>query len=199
LDVDSNGRVYFNLPTETQAQLSQHIISAKRARTSQKLLTIQFDTVDSYFFLLFAAAKALAPLNQRAVLYFAAAVSDFFVPQAQMATHKIQSSEGPPDLPLANCPKLLGLLREIVCPSAYFVSFKLETDENILLTKARKAITNYNMHLVVANELKTRNERVILVTALDTETITKVGETEVEGPLIQAVARAHAQFQTQNR
>ncbi len=58
----------------------------------------------SYFFLLQAAAAALAPLGARACLFLAAAVSDFFVPQAAMATHKIQSAGGPLELVMPQVP-----------------------------------------------------------------------------------------------
>ena len=36
----------------------------------------------------------VAPLGSRALIYLAAAVSDFYVPSAEMAEHKIQSSNG---------------------------------------------------------------------------------------------------------
>jgi hypothetical protein len=43
------------------------------------------------------------------------------------------------------------------------VSFKLETDENILFQKAGGAIRNYNVHLVVANILNTRADTCYIV------------------------------------
>ena len=39
--------------------------------------------------------------------------------------------------------------------SAYVVSFKLETDETLVIEKAQKAIREYHVHLVVANQLQT--------------------------------------------
>jgi len=43
------------------------------------------------------------------------------------------------------------------------VSFKLETDEALLLDKAAAAVDAYGVHLVVANLLHTRKDRVYLV------------------------------------
>jgi phosphopantothenate-cysteine ligase len=52
-------------------------------------------------------------------------------------------------------------------PGAFVVSFKLETDENLLIKKAKKALDTYQHRIVVANLLHSRKERVILVTRDD--------------------------------
>jgi phosphopantothenate-cysteine ligase len=201
LEVQEDGTFALRADPASQQRLSDVIKFAKQSAPC--LLTLEFDTVDSYFFLLRAAAESLSPLGSRVCFYLAAAVSDFYVPRAQMATHKIQSSSGPLVLHLANTPKLLGLLRWDLCPQAFYVSFKLETDPEILLSKARKAIANYGMHLVVANSLATRNEEVVLVTSDTCHTIMwsraeSRADTnypkEIEVPLVSAVVQAHASF-----
>lgn len=58
---------------------------------------------------------------------------------------------------------MLGLLTQQWAPQALVVSFKLETDEGILLDKARGAMTNYKVHAVVANILHTRKDVVYLL------------------------------------
>lgn len=60
-------------------------------------------------------------------------------------------------------PKMLGRLVNEWAPNSFVVSFKLETDESILLEKAEKAINKYNVHLVVANLLHSRRNHCILV------------------------------------
>lgn len=55
------------------------------------------------------------------------------------AVHKIQSADGPLALNLSKVPKMLGVLRGTWAPGAFVVSFKLETDESILLSKVRAA------------------------------------------------------------
>lgn len=97
--------------------------------------------------------------GSRVMFYLAAAVSDFYVPWPDLPEHKIQSRGGALNLQLQQVPKCLGLLRNEWAPDAFHVSFKLETDEELLLKKAKAAITNYGMHCVVANELHTRTER----------------------------------------
>lgn len=77
----------------------------------------------------------------QALIYLAAAVSDFYVPASEMETHKIQS--GDHDglvLNLRNVPKCMGLLRKTWAPEAFVVSFKLETDPDMLVKKAVRAI-----------------------------------------------------------
>jgi hypothetical protein len=54
---------------------------------------------------------------------------------APQAEHKIQSADGPLALNLSKVPKMLGVLRHVWAPGAFVVSFKLETDERILLDK----------------------------------------------------------------
>ena len=49
---------------------------------------------------------------------------------------------------------MLGQLTTVWAPRAFVVSFKLETDANILVKKAAGAIANYGVHLVVANLLQ---------------------------------------------
>ena len=79
-----------------------------------------------------------------------------------MAQHKIQSSTGL-TLELEQVPKVLGKLVNEWAPRAFVVSFKLETDESILFTKAWGAIEKYQVHLVVANILHTRADKCFLV------------------------------------
>ena len=102
-------------------------------------------------------------------MYLAAAVSDFYIPTHDMETHKIQSSIGSLDIHLDGVPKMLGALRQEWAPEMFNVSFKLETDEAILLKKARGAIDKYSMDCVVANILHTRYDRVTLVAAPSAE------------------------------
>lgn len=57
--------------------------------------------------------------------------------------HKISSS-GPPSIQLQLVPKMLEPLVNVWVPKAFVISFKLETDEKILITKAREALKKYN-------------------------------------------------------
>jgi hypothetical protein len=93
------------------------------------------------------------------MFYLAAAISDFYIPWGNVPTHKLQSRDGPLDLKLQQVPKCLGALRSEWAPEAFHVSFKLETDEQLLLNKSKQSICNYGVHCVIANELSTRTER----------------------------------------
>lgn len=79
-------------------------------------------------------------------------------------THKMQSSIGAPTISLQLVPKLLAPLVSIWVPQAYVVSFKLETDENILIAKARDSLNKYKHKLVIGNMLQTRRQKVVFVT-----------------------------------
>ena len=64
-------------------------------------------------------------------------------------------------LTMENVPKCLGLLRHEWAPRAFHVSFKLETDEDLLISKAQKSIEAYGVHCVVANMLHTRTQQCV--------------------------------------
>ena len=68
--------------------------AAEYAQHAPRLLALPFTSVDEYLHLLRAACVALAAAGPRALLYLAAAVSDFFIPEHELSTHKIQSGGG---------------------------------------------------------------------------------------------------------
>ena len=110
-------------------------------QTAKSLLEIPFTTVFEYMVLFRHACLACSCLGSQLMVYSAAAVSDFYVPLRDMNTHKIQSSDGKPHLALTNTPKMLFMVSNVWAPDAYLVSFKLETDAEILLDKATSAIS----------------------------------------------------------
>jgi hypothetical protein len=58
---------------------------------------------------------------------------------------------------------MLGDLTHSWAPRAMVISFKLETDQSILIDKAAGALANYAVHAVVANILHTRKDVVYVV------------------------------------
>jgi phosphopantothenate-cysteine ligase len=62
-------------------------------------------------------------------------------------------------------PKFLKLLVDRWAPRAMIVSFKLETDPNLLGVKSRTALEKYAHHLVIGNMLNTRKYEVLFVSA----------------------------------
>lgn len=166
---------------------------------SNSLLSLPFTSVDEYFFLLKLIAESVESWNERVLFYLAAAVSDFYIPQHEISEHKIQSRSGPLTLTLQQVPKLLGVLRHSWAPRAFYVSFKLETDWDILRQNAKQSIAKYGMHLVVANELKSRFNEVLLITGNDERSIEKPKDADdVEGSLVDAVASMHFKFIASN-
>ncbi|CAB4054944.1 PPCS [Lepeophtheirus salmonis] len=140
----------------------------------------------------------LSPLESRVLLYLAAAVSDFYVPDTELPQHKIQSAEGARTLELKIVPKLLGPLVTRWVPKALVVSFKLETDPKILMDKAKRALNTYGHSFVVANILETRRESVIIV-CKDGESVQitrNTNESEIEECIIEFLCKKHDIFVT---
>ena len=143
---------------------------------ANRLLLLSFVTVSDYLWALRDLATLLQPVGADALLYLAAAVSDFFIPRGRLAEHKIQSNnpagagghgEAPGEqltVALDPVPKFLKRLVDGWAPTAMVVSFKLETDPDLLLDKARRALERYAHQLVIGNLLATRTWEVVFVT-----------------------------------
>lgn len=185
------------LPQYTE-QLAVVLQKYKQALSEQKLLQLGFTTLSEYLWLLRSACQALACLKNKAILYLAAAVSDFFIPSHEMSVHKIPSNN-PPTVCLQLVPKILAPLVNLWVPNAFVVSFKLETDEKVLITKARNALNKYKHNLVIANMLQTRKQQVIIVSQENNHTISLTNEQlnkgeEIEQSIVELLVERHRSF-----
>lgn len=168
------------------------------ARKSNSLLLLPFTTVNQYLYTLKAVATTLQILDSRALFYLAAAVSDFFLPSSRMPKHKIQAQpSGKLVVDLEQVPKFLRRLVESWAPQAMIVSFKLETDNNILIKKATEALKRYQHQLVIGNLLQTRKNEVVLVKPDGQQNWVKLTEeqknkkVEIESLIIPEVIQEH--------
>ncbi|KAI3501697.1 hypothetical protein L1887_29657 [Cichorium endivia] len=181
---------------ESHSEAVKRAISEHHATVSGGfLLKLPFTTIFEYLQILRLIATSMKIIGANGMFYLAAAVSDFYVPWESMAVHKIQSASGPLDMRLAQVPKMLSILRKEWAPTAFYVSFKLETDKEILLEKADTSLKRYKMHAVVANELSTRKELVILVTNTAKVSVYRENHnSDVESPLIKLLVDKHSTF-----
>lgn len=175
----------------------------KQAQETNRLLYINFTSVSDYLWLLRAACECLAPFEKRALLYLAAAVSDFYVPAQEMPQHKIQST-GAPKISLELVPKILKPLVTSWVSQAFVVSFKLETDDSLLIAKSREALVKYNHKLVIANVLQTRRHRVVMVSPSTSHEISLTKEQahsglEIEEPIVDEVSKRHDEYQAEQQ
>ncbi|KAK4187310.1 putative phosphopantothenate--cysteine ligase [Podospora australis] len=71
-----------------------HVLRKYReARDKKMLLVLPFVSISDYLHELRSITRLMRPLGPKALLYLAAAVSDFFVPPERMSEHKIQSTD----------------------------------------------------------------------------------------------------------
>lgn len=74
---------------------------------------------------------------------------------------------------------------------------QLETDSKILLEKADMALKKYKVHMVVANELSTRKEEVVVVRSNEKISVRRnqsPGVVDVECPLIELIVGRHSAY-----
>ncbi|RWS02519.1 phosphopantothenate-cysteine ligase-like protein [Dinothrombium tinctorium] len=185
-----------NLQVSSEMSESLKPVVENYQKLSESLLMVTFTTLSEYLYYLKEIALALQPLGSKAMLYLAAAVADFYIPYDNMAIHKIQSGEGPLRLHLEMVPKILRPLIKFWTPHAFVVSFKLETDESILVTKARKALEKYGHKIVIANALQTRKSTVILVEDKTDERIDvdSNSNVEIESIIVDKLISKHKVF-----
>ncbi|XP_025415648.1 uncharacterized protein C4B3.18 [Sipha flava] len=137
----------------------------KDAKEANRILTVPFTTLIEYMWLLRGACMLMD--TKYSLLYLAAAVSDFYIPPNEMSEHKFQSKDGPPMIALRLVPKVLKAVTHIWAPNAYIISFKLETDNRILIQKSKEALKKYKHQLVIGNLLHTRKRNVKLISQDD--------------------------------
>lgn len=166
---------------EYQAQMRAVSRKYNAAKQGNLLLVLPFTSVTEYLWELKEIAILMRPLGPQGLFYLAAAVSDFFIPRERMAEHKIQSSGSAEDtsaptpigagapqtkklvIDLDPIPKFLKTLVDGWAPEGMIVSFKLETDPSILVSKSQGALEKYSHHLVIGNLLSTRKWEVVFV------------------------------------
>ncbi|KIM46722.1 hypothetical protein M413DRAFT_261425 [Hebeloma cylindrosporum] len=149
-------------PNEHDALLDV-LTAYKKVHALGLLHTLTFVTVDDYLWLLRAVSKEMSALKRRALFYLAAAVSDFFLPRQKLSEHKIQSGKGSLHIEMDQVPKILKPMVDEWTPGGFIVSFKLETEQSLLLPKARQALERYGHQVVIGNDLHRRKFEVVFV------------------------------------
>ncbi|KAF8068774.1 phosphopantothenate-cysteine ligase [Lyophyllum atratum] len=144
--------------------LLEVLTTYKSVHTAGTLHTMTFVTVNDYLWLLRAVTQELSVLGKKAMYYLAAAVSDFFLPRQKMSEHKIQSGKGSLHIEMDQVPKILKpMVTEWTRGEGFIVSFKLETDGDLLVPKARAALERYGHQVVIGNDLHRRKYEVVFV------------------------------------
>ncbi|KAE9551020.1 hypothetical protein FO519_005754 [Halicephalobus sp. NKZ332] len=157
LELGENG----NLTAPTYPNLSEMI--KKKKEYESRILMVPFVTYYDYKNDLELICKEFSAIGKKLCVYLAAAVSDFYIDAEELPEHKIQSVGGGLNLKLTMTPKVLKRIVKDVVPEAFIVSFKLETDPNLLVSKSRKALSEYGHQVVIANMLKTRKQKVTFI------------------------------------
>jgi phosphopantothenate---cysteine ligase (ATP) len=173
MDEASDGSV--TVAQEYQEKMKRVLRQYQHAKQERLLLLLPYTTVTEYLFALRDLTVLMRPLKGRALFYLAAAVSDFFIPRDRMEEHKIQSRETNGEkigggaskqliINLDPVPKFLSTLVQQWAPrGSMIVSFKLETDPSLLVSKAEQSLDKYQHDLVIGNLLTTRKWEVVFI------------------------------------
>ncbi|QRV82598.1 hypothetical protein RhiJN_10613 [Ceratobasidium sp. AG-Ba] len=161
------GQPSITVAAEERARLSEVLATYQEVHRAKTLHSLTFVTVNDYLYLLRGISGAMSSIGRRGMYYLAAAVSDFFIPRKRLSEHKIQSRKGSLIIEMDQVPKILKPLVSEWTSEGFFVSFKLETDKNLLVPKARAALERYGHQVVIANRLDNRKFEVIFVTRAD--------------------------------
>ncbi|ALA62420.1 hypothetical protein [Turkeypox virus] len=181
----------------------QGLRSYKSAIQNNQLFVINFTTLSEYIRLLRIASQAISLIGTDAIIYLAAAVSDFYIPACDMQEHKIESTEKGITISMKAVPKMMAHLVNEWAPKAFVVSFKLETNEEILIDRAKNALSKYHHQVVIANVMKTRRKKVIIVTRDKEIDLCITDEEEKDGMVLEdkfipVIIDMHYMFLTNN-
>ncbi|UOX38748.1 bifunctional phosphopantothenoylcysteine decarboxylase/phosphopantothenate synthase [Finch poxvirus] len=196
---DSSQEVFSLKDEDMNSTMINGLKSYKKAIDDEMLLVIDFTYLYEYLKLLQYISESLSSLGEDAMIYLAAAVSDFYTPYEDMPEHKIESEGDEIILKMKTVPKMLSHLVDEWAPNAFVVSFKLETNDSIVVSKARDALKKYNHHVVIANLMKDRRTNVIIITK-DSEHNLVLSEKEkldggvIEDKIINSLIRLHYNF-----
>ena len=79
LTISSDNEIRIRSPDKDK--LKPVLEAYNRSQTEGTLLSVDFQTINEYLWLLRSVSGAMAPLGRRGMFYLAAAVSDFFLPE----------------------------------------------------------------------------------------------------------------------
>lgn len=160
------------------------------------IILIPFITIYEYLFLYEEIIKKLSFFNCNSIIYLAAAVSDFFILENELKENKIQSNENKNGLiiKLNNVNKNIHKIKDEWNKNCFLITFKLETDENILFKKAKNSIFKNKSDLIIANLLQNRYNEVFFVYKDKIEKFEKKNNDFIETIIVEEVIKLHNQF-----
>lgn len=135
---------------------------------SENILYIKFNTFEEYIEKLYPLCQCVSALGKESLIYLAAAISDFIIPEKLLSEHKIQSKDDKGshfetlELTLYPAPKEIYKIKEVLNKDGFLITFKLETDEGMLKKKALQALEKCKSDLVVGNILQKRYDEINL-------------------------------------
>lgn len=147
------------------------------------IILVNYDYIFEYLYKLYKITYLLNhyEVKQRVVYCMAAAVSDFYVPLADMK-ESLDKGKETVELVLKQTPKMLGWTKTSSDKiKLIMVSFKLETDQSILHTKVVRSFNSSYSDFIIGNILSTRNKRLYVYRIVNGEPERIILEKEFEG------------------
>lgn len=159
-----------------------------------KLYMIAYTDIIEYLEKYESITKQLSKFGVSSLIFLSAAVSDYYIPEEKMSEHKIQSNEDNLQITLYPVKKEIYRIKSEWNPDTFLISFKLETDEEILIKKAIRGIEKGHADFVVANILQTRYDRVLVLNKNIKYEIVKGEKKFIEENLIEKIAQLHDEY-----
>lgn len=186
---------------EFKPKILQILKDSNYTADNNYLLQIPYFSLVDYLIYLKYVCDAVSKLQTRAIIYSSAAVSDFYLPVEDMAEHKIQSRDGPLTIKLKPVPKVIKIMKKVWCSNAFVVTFKLETDPNLLEKKSLSHLdkNNYGVQCVVGNLLGEHQNRVRLYSenscqVFERTEAQKERDDDIEDSLVQSIIALHSKY-----
>ncbi|CDR96946.1 DNA / pantothenate metabolism flavoprotein, putative [Babesia bigemina] len=156
-----------------------------------KLVVLKFRTMWEYRNVIEQLSHDTKHLGANVIWFLTAAVMDFEIPDAQMPQNKVPSN-APMNITLMPTPKIRNIVRGIIGKAPTMCCFKLETDPNVLIQRAKVLLDEPTMaDAVVANILDQRYDRVEIVFPDSTSKKIDAKKESIEKEIVDALIQVH--------
>uniref|UniRef100_A0A6G3MGV3 Uncharacterized protein C4B318 (Trinotate prediction) n=1 Tax=Henneguya salminicola TaxID=69463 RepID=A0A6G3MGV3_HENSL len=159
----------------------------------EKILIMEYTYLNEYLYILSLCSSLLQARTVRCMYILAAAVSDYYIPIQFMVNEKFRGDDFSTIFKNSKkTPKILPFLFNYYAHASLFVTFKLETDKNILFKNCFDSLDKIGNTVIIGNLLNTRQNEVWL--CMNPEKIKHIvtdNKIKIESKIIDELVKIH--------
>lgn len=183
--------------TDTAQKTTFQKLYEEYTESKERIIDVPFETVQEYLYVLKIATMELDAAKHRGLLFLAASVMDFYIPNKMLKKQGLNGNDL--ELSFQKVPNVLRKIRKVWCKHAFVITFKLDVDDIATRENAYKDLEKYGPNVIVGNTLESRQETLALITEWEELTLRRPVNGIVETPLVDNIVRLHREYFQQQR